>query len=423
MYIRQKERFNFENILSIISILALITLESNTYISMYKVTNVNSIIILLSLIVVNVLYNYVLKRKELTFNKRKVVAVFLMASLLLFNKILTSDTSSFTFRLIILLFIAFFFSELYTLDKFVYYLSNIIIFLCIYSLIATYSVISFPTIFNRIFPVIHHSMKNMYFLDTGFCFVYMPEFGMQYRNYSIFFEPGVFQFYINLALILELWYRKNTNNLNFRIGVYLVTLVSTFSTAGLLVGGIILAYYSLFNSKGSNGLKVKLGMISSILVIVFAGKFLIPDLHVLLNESINKISGENIGGSAYSRIGSLYAYFNAWIEKPLIGWGYERGISEVGEMFLSRYTVDNTNTIFTNLGIYGSLYGGIYLFLFCMFFSKLKSNLITKIVALTAMLLSINNERFIDSTLIFIMLFYSLDKVSALNNDIKYKKL
>lgn len=415
MYIKQKERFTCENILSIISIFALIALESKTYISMYKVTNINALVILFALIIINVLYHNILKRKQIPFNKRKVIVLLLMSSTLLFNKVATNDGSGFTFRLIILIVIAFFFSEIYTLDKFVYYFTEIMLFLCIYSLIATYAVIFFPSIFQEIFPVVHHGMKNMYFLDTVFCFVYLPEFGMQYRNYSIFSEPGVFQFYLNLTLILELWYKKNTHNIMFRIGVYLVTLISTFSTAGLIVGGIIFLYYFLSSSKGSNGFKVKIGIILTSLVIVFVGKFVFPDLSALLYESINKFSGGDFGGSKYSRVGSLYAYFNAWVEKPLIGWGYERGISEVGEKFLSQYTTDNTNTIFTNLGVYGSVYGGVYLLLFIKFFTQLKTNLITKIVTITAMLLSFNNENFIDSTIIFCLLFYSLDKMLPLN--------
>lgn len=412
MYINHKRFFNFENIISVISVLALIILESNTYISIYKVSKQNSIRIMFAILLINVLYTNVYKQKKLNLNLKKMLVFLFMSILLMLNKVLTSDSSNFTFMLIILIAIAFIFSELFSLDKFINYFTNIMIFLCVYSLLATYLAISFPTIFSKLFPSIYHSIKNMYFLDMGLCFVYIPEHGMQFRNYSVFSEPGVFQFYILLSLILDIWYLKRIKYQNLRLVVYFVTLLSTFSTAGLIIGSLVYAYYLFFSSINTRELKMNLSIIFFIFITIFTVEYLVPGLFDLLKNSFSKLFGVSIGGSKYSRIGSLIAYFTAWLERPFFGWGYESGIRDIGEMFLSKYTIDNTNTIFTNLGLYGIFYGGVYLVLFCKFFiSKLNTKLITRIVALIAMMLSINNERFIDSTLIFIIIFYSLNKI------------
>ena len=76
-------------------------------------------------------------------------------------------------------------------------------------------------------------------------------FGMEqkyfgiHRSQGLFWEPGVYQVYLNIALHFFLFYRKKL----IWAALAFLGVVLTLSTTGVLLAGIQLAYYLLFNSK------------------------------------------------------------------------------------------------------------------------------------------------------------------------------
>lgn len=70
------------------------------------------------------------------------------------------------------------------------------------------------------------------------------------RNSSMFWEPGAFQGYINLCLLLNFERLPQViKSSKFRLAVILVALITTFSTTGYLVFAVIFAMYVLFYTK------------------------------------------------------------------------------------------------------------------------------------------------------------------------------
>jgi hypothetical protein len=388
----------------ILAILAIIILEPFTYISMYKIGIGEKIGILLMLVLVAWLWN---KNKKI--NLRQFVLFIIMISLLLFNKLVTGDSSKFSAVLCIYIFVSLVFVRSYTTNQFIENYNKAMLLLCVYSLIATYIVVAFSGFFVNVLPQIIHETKGMRFLDTGLCFVYIPLYGMQYRNYSVFQEPGIYQFYIILALIFELWFIKKQPGKKLRLIIYIVALISCFSTTGLLVGMLILIG-CFFTREPDN--KPYKKMIIGILALTILTYAFVPAIQVLIDDSVAKlggISGELMTGeSAASRVGSAYAYLQAWGEKPFIGWGYTAGTTDLTSLYLSKYTTHNTNTIFSNFAFFGLIYGCLYLGLFSKFIFDIRAPIITKVILFLSMMICINNERFIDSTIIFILLFYSV---------------
>ncbi|PAW30082.1 hypothetical protein BKC07_04445 [Peribacillus simplex] len=391
----------------LISILVFIMLEPYTYISMYKINTSISLLIISFILVAGYMVKYITSKKVIMISVEKLLFMLLLVILLLLNKLLTNDNSAFYFILVITIGLAYFATELFDFIKFKSAYSMVISFLCLFSIIVTYTVLFFPNLFIGWLPSIYHGPNSMRFLDAGLNFVYLPEYGVQYRNYSIFREPGVFQFYIIIALIFELWINDGPPKKS-RIFLYCITLVSTFSTVGLITGIIVLFSYLISDMKNSNN-KVKWLIGVFVFFIAFTlGYFKIPFVQEGLNDSFGKLSGG--GGSMASRSGSLISYFNAWYNKPFIGWGYTRGVYEAGELYLKKYTEDNTNTIFTNLAFFGLAYGATYQYLLIKFVSLSKKDLVVKLIIFIVLMLTINSQRFIESMIIFMLLFYSISK-------------
>lgn len=385
--------------------LLLFALEARTYTTYYKVSITERIILLILIIAIILITK---RRSTNLFNVKQLLVALILTTSLLLNKILTSDLSSFSVLLVFQIFIAFIFVQLLSYEDFVKTYTNSMIILCAYSVLCTYLVITFSTYFNSILPSFIHAGKDMYFLDAGLTNIYIPMYGMQFRNYGLFTEPGVYQFYINLALIFELWKRNSEKYKVLRILILVITLITTFSTTGIIVGLLIVCAFIIQNSNNKKG-KIKIKLLLTILILSsICMYYFIPEFKDLINQSIGKFSG---GESFNSRSGSLWGNLYAWLEKPFIGWGYEAGVNEAGTRFLSLYTEDNTNTIFTNLAFFGLVYGSFYLMLFTKFTFKISSNMLTKLLLFIGLMLSINSQRFIDSTIVFILIFYSVNKM------------
>ena len=390
-------------------VILLIVLEPRSYINIFKSSNNLSNVVLLTCLCASFfLVNIIMKRKY-NFNYKKMLILLFLISIIYFNKIVMDDSSGFSIYFSIVLFVGFIFTELIPLDKFIKIFIKVFSFLCVYSIITTYIVIFFSDFFSGILPTYFLDIKNMNFLDCIFTFVYIPEYGIQYRNYSIFSEPGVFQIFINIALILELFFKKNNEVNRKRVLIFLIALISTFSTAGIICGIGVMGNYMLWKSGNKDVKKYTLKALVFLIIIGF--------IVISFNEEISKTFGGMIGKfsgdeSVLSRMGSLWAYLEAWLNKPVFGWGYEGGTYEVGRLFLSQYTEHNTNTIFTNLTIYGVFYGGTYLILLFKFNWKSQGTRRVKFNNYIIILLLISSQNMIDSRILIILLFYSIDNLN-----------
>lgn len=68
-----------------------------------------------------------------------------------------------------------------------------------------------------------------------------------HRNQSIFWEPGVFQIYLNIFLFINLFYREN----KFPVLVIIAVILSTVSTTGVVISFLQILYYYIVHLKMS----------------------------------------------------------------------------------------------------------------------------------------------------------------------------
>lgn len=129
-----------------------------------------------------------------------------------------------------------------------------------------------------------------------------------YRNCGPFYEPGLFASFVSIALILNLSREKKI--LNATNIIYVLTILSTMSTAGYMVLMLIVVYYVF----SQNSLIYKFGLI-------FLLPFLLPYIYNL--DFVGTKMMENLASSsykAYSRFGAMIYHWEKIKVSPLLGY-------------------------------------------------------------------------------------------------------
>jgi hypothetical protein len=130
-----------------------------------------------------------------------------------------------------------------------------------------------------------------------------------FRNSGMFFEPGRFAIYICIALAINLFSFKE-GLLSRKNILFLITLITTFSTTGYVAIGLIIV--GLIFQSQKNILDKILFLILFFVVIQFVSN---------LDFMAEKIIGEINNSDNYSRFTSVFYHF-IYIEKsPWVGFG------------------------------------------------------------------------------------------------------
>jgi hypothetical protein len=189
----------------------------------------------------------------------------------------------------------------------------------------------------------------------------VPEYGLHntywLRNTGLFREPGVFQIFLNLALAFHL-FCSNRANIK-KVIIYVVAIITTTSTTGFIALALLFCAYLVYKNPNikKNSVTWVLLVITIIVSILFY--FGISDK---LDYSLNKLS-DITNPSTISRVGSIYANVDIWMDYPIFGIGASEIINEFPMRVMNQigvYAVDNTNTILFMFACYGIFIGLIF---------------------------------------------------------------
>lgn len=272
----------------------------------------------------------------------------------------------------------------YNLNEILSAFSNIILGISIYSVVIWFLCVI--GIFNTI------SISNIAdtpILSAYGCVFYEIPLTAFFRNSAIFREPGLFMVLVNLALLFDLFFNK-FQNINLRILLYGLTILTMVSTGGIICYLLILLYHMLANNSGA-----KLWIL---MIIIIWGVTYALDLTEWIDSLFAKFETIESEGSAFARMSSIFVPLDIFTQYPLFGCGYDQFPDEYvksGYKLFHRY-IDSkglaTNTLMNLFAIWGVFVGcgvvyGIskfiklitksskrdYLF-FCMIFLMLFSN-------------------------------------------------
>lgn len=241
---------------------------------------------------------------------------------------------------------------------------DVMLFLCLISLLG-YALFMF-------FPGLHHLLDGINNGDmSGTNLVLFAASKTHSRNMGMFWEPGAFQTFINLALLFEIIEPFPDKK---KVAIYCLTNITTYSTTGYLAMALILLL-PFFNKEVE--LKKKAMLLLGLLVACVVC-LLSPTIRsFLFASSINgqstvfgkifnffrKTEPSGVLTSADVRYNAVFEVWKAFTEQPFWGHGYD-GLA----IRMYPYTHGmNTCTFVDWFATYGVVYGtlsviGVYLF-------------------------------------------------------------
>lgn len=294
-----------------------------------------------------------------------------------------------------------------SISEFCHSYVKVVRLLCIASLIGWILHFIVPDLFNN-FIVINSVGKQ--FSNWG---LYVQAAGKGYsliRNQGMMWEPGAFATFIALAMLFEVYQKKNEMEFKY-IALYLATSLSTFSTTGI-VAVLLLCLYLVLASNQDRSLKRKIIIVCLIAVIV-----LLPFQSLFFDQNTNSTFGKILGyinnsdsgkiSSTSIRVNAITKCFQAFIEKPIMGWGFDGLRNRTYE-----YTFGmNTCTFINYFAAYGIFFGFIVITGLWRFSKKLSSKGMDALFIIVFFFIITSTENYVHNALFFAISFYGYSQL------------
>lgn len=224
------------------------------------------------------------------------------------------------------------------------------------------------------------------------------------RNCGPFWEPGVYQIYLNIAIIFVLHRQKKT--MWFDSVLFLTTLLTTLSGASILPLPFIIMAYLISNLKNKSAKPFILVFVvlCAVVLLFQTGAF---------DEIITKVTGEDGGLSSGFRLGSAWANLVATVRYPFFGASPEVQDQLRMEIIYSingYYTEGNTNTMIGYFAYFGVFVGAFFCIKIFSFCKRISQNFLGALCLFVAMVIMTSNENLILSALPYVLMFILPEK-------------
>ena len=188
------------------------------------------------------------------------------------------------------------------------------------------------------------------------------------RNNSIFFEPGAYQAFLNLALFLIFFTQTNFEKRKkwIYIAILLTTLITTFSTTGFLLFLVMFPLFLYRSNIFSFSNKVLIIGAASVVVVVFSAQFY-EKFVVKVDQYLS--AGEYELGSSGTERGSDVIADMQIFKKHMFGMGYDQYQREFDRVGRRKVEGGSTNGVTKTLAMMGLPFS---LFIFGSYFWAFK---------------------------------------------------
>lgn len=321
-------------------------------------------------------YHYVLRRKA--FSAWAIMSLFVIIVPLIFG-----DSISTYIAIIMQLGIGLFCAAVISPERFKQKYINVMLFFAAVSLVG-YAIGLINPSFALRFPVTIGEDSVDYYNAGIYVFMQAKGYGslvLSKRNAGICWEPGCYQVFLNIALMFLLnEQQKKPQRLFFlKFVLLLATIITTVSTTGFAIMGLLLVLYLPTWVKGIGKKWVSLPLIVAVLFVIY----LFTPVRDLLQEKIGREFGADSGflervsldriGYLFTATGIPYFFgmsFAKWLTYDLSLWnsvihsflclgipftvlqliGYWKGgnrlVSKTGLLFLTMILCASTETLF-----------------------------------------------------------------------------
>ncbi len=329
-----------------------------------------------------------------------------MSALILLSAVFSHDFSFGYIYKIVLLCTGLFFTKVVDVHGFMTRYINVMFFISVYAVsfhilgLINHSIIEiFPTVVNS---------ANVHFYNLFIST--WPNYSDIIRLFGPFREPGVYQMFVNLALLFCFVVEKELDIK--KIFVFVVAIILTYSTTGYIVMAFILVFLVTLNKKKTKFQRRQLYLIEGLVVIGILYLAIYTDL--LTSEGIIFDKFENTQRSTtVSRIGSIVCNVQIFLQDPIFGVGLNE-LEKLFPLFCFRtYGVEsyhNTNILLVQFAAHGFLYGLLWSSMILKFFVNFANSTTGKVCLILACLSFCCGENLSWSIIIYILLFYGINK-------------
>ena len=240
------------------------------------------------------------------------------------------------------------------------------------------------------------------------------------RNFGPFWEPGVYQAYLNVAILLLLFVRETGKNKITKTIVLVMAVISTLSTTGYICLCIIFFLYYLekIENRTLTPFDIVFIMIGISMMLYFIGSSNIFDI------VFSKLSSGSKNRSTLTRLEDIKIYFPCWLKNPLFGYGITKSYNEAISVYSSNVAFQNyfgvsfsgsTSTTMRELSGFGIIYGIMRLVSDWLFTSHLSNKKLIRSGFFCFFLILLNTEDFIYSLVFNIIFMYGIFEKCRLN--------
>ena len=278
--------------------------------------------------------------------------------------------------------------------------SLIMTFLAIFSLITFAIKLVSVNLFSWL-PIIEKN--GVIYYNAIFAIISSSNFTL--RNFGIFWEPGAFAIFLNIALYFELFENKFNPK---KVLLFFITIISTVSTLGICCIFILFfAFITVNKNFISNKIKF---FVTVATVLCLLCMFVFGDDYIL--QAFGKLGileGSSVNDSTNVRINAIIYPGTAFLQNPILGVGYNDFL-----FIQERFCEDMATCSFLNLLCLFGLVGGLLPIIGCIrFFVVNNQTFFTKCFLLGFALLLFSTENFILCITFYIIVFYGFTKKSS----------
>ena len=328
----------------------------------------------------------------LTDRRMLVIAVF--SALMLLPMLVKRDWQLMYFSVLLCLLVAVFLTYFVTYREAARYYVGILTVLGAYSVLAAY-ILRIPVDGGTLsVPVFYNSIGIKFY---NFFLSIVPDTYVKNRNFGIFREPGVYQYFILLALFLNNYavqWRKGWQ-LWLVNGILAVTMLSTFATGGVIEMGL-LAVVMFFDKKWYRDQRIRWAAILLVGGVAAAAMYCVARKNALYWEVYDMLIGKFLSDneSGPDRINSIFNNLQIFVKNPLFG---ERVHGVLHSM------VNNTSSTLILYAMYGVVGGCLNVAAWVALVWEKERSLWANLALLLILFMSFNTQNLI--TDVFFWLF------------------
>lgn len=320
------------------------------------------------------------------FTDRRLIVAAVSGVILLIPMVLKRDWQMMYLSVLVCVLIPIFLTYFISVRDAAKYYVCFLTVLAVWSVLAAYILRRLPDNEMLSVPIFFTSRKVEFY---NFGLSYVARFYVKNRNFGIFREPGVYQFFIMLALFLNNYtvsWKKERSMWIVNV-ILAVTMLTTLATGGVAELGLFVVLV-FFEKKLYKDKRAVIAAVALVVGVIAALAVICMQKGELYWELYGMVVAKIFGGEASStdRLNALLIDLDYFLKNPILG----EKISTV------LYAVEhNTASSMLMLAIYGIGGGALHIAAWTALVWDRERHWIYNLILLIIMLLSVNTQNFI----------------------------